>query len=253
LASARFGCDALFNLDHVPDPGPVSTERPDSGAIPDAACAPSRSVTTSIMGARTGGTGQASMADTFLVSKNQGQNYGAAPTLALCNGCSASDTPWNDSTALALIHFDMAAICPGSTVLSAELQLDTTDDNLGSGTVGVFVMLEAWDEGNGTASGSSGAASWNDRLPGTAWSNDGAGAPASRESTPIATFQPLDKNVEYSIPLPVAVVQKWLTAPETNFGFALVITSGNSDVQFHSRESIYVNKRPGFVVTSQAP
>ena len=225
--------------------------RVDAGVVPDAKCV-SNTTTKTLLGARDGGTGQASMADTFIVSSHLALNYGTAPTLALCAACDASGTPWNNATAIALLYFDVAAICPGSTVMAAELLLDTTDDNLGSGSVGVFVMREDWTEGNGPSFGSAGAANWIQSKPNANWMVPGAGTPDSRDATPIANFAPSGKSTSYSVPLAPSALQSWFTAGG-NHGLALAIVSQNSDVQFHSRESTTVAKRPGLELTTRAP
>jgi hypothetical protein len=250
VATCGVGCDALFNLDHV-RPGPAIGAQPDAPAmLPDAACA--GAPTTLLLGARTGGTGQASMADTFLISDVQAtKNYGAATTLVLCNTCDAEGLPWNDIIAVALLRFDTGAVCPGSKILTATLQLQTTDDNLGNGSVGVFAVREPWTEGSNA--GSIGAASWSQRMPDTSWSNAGAGSPGSSDPTMLVEFAPTNRERTYPIALPVDLVQGWVDKPATNFGLLLAITVGNSDVQFHSRESTTAAARPGLEVTVDLP
>jgi hypothetical protein len=224
--------------------------QPDAGVRPDAACA--GAMTTITLGARTGGTGQASMADTFLISDSFAtRNYGAATTLVLCNLCDAEGLPWNDSTAVALLRFDTSALCPGSTILNATLELDTTDDNLGSGAVGVFTLLESWTEGNNA--GSAGVANWSQRTAGAPWTNQGAGPPSSREDSLLVEFSPTATSEPYSVAIPATTVQTWLEKPTMNFGLALAISRGTSDVQFVSREGADAAKRPGLKVTVQLP
>lgn len=255
-ACAGLGCDKLFSLQHVSPNGGVmdAAKQIDGAPLPDAACGVSGGISTVMLGARFGGPGQASMTDTFVVdTPNRTQNYGAALTLALCNTCSAGGAPWDGSVAVSLLRFDTTPICPGSTIQSAELLIDTTDDNLGAGLVGVFVVREQWDEGSGGTGGAAGAANWTERQVGVAWSAAGVGTPGSRDAAPVATFAPLDKNVPYSVTLSPLVVQDWLANSGTNFGLLLAITSGGSDCQFYSREGGALTQRPGLRVTAKAP
>ena len=257
IAITAGGCDALFGLDSIhtgDDASVLDGKRADAAPPADASCAPQGQVQMTILGAGAGGMGQASMEDTHLIASHNSTNYGAAETLALCNGCNAgSGDPWNGSISVVLLRFDISAICPGSTIVSATLQVTTTNDELGSGEVGVFTVLEAWDEGDGPADGAIKAASWDDRKPNMSWTNKGAGSPTSHDPMVLATFSPQTAHRPYPLVIPPPVVKKWLDMPATNFGFEIAITSGNSDTQFVSREGSPDTERPVLRVTSIAP
>ncbi|HEX5062583.1 MAG TPA: DNRLRE domain-containing protein [Kofleriaceae bacterium] len=227
--------------------------RVDAGMPPDASCGMTGTLRTVLLGARMNGTGQASMIDTFLVDIKSGQNFGGAPMIGLCAACNASGYPWDMGNAVGLLRFELSAICPGSTITGATLFIDTNDDNLGSGTVGVYVVRQAWDEGDGSAAGNLGVANWNQRQPGVNWNNPGAGSPQSRDGTPFMVFAPTSTDQEYQLSVPIVVVQDWLNKPATNFGLALAIVNGSSDVEFHSRESPEVARRPGLSVSFTLP
>jgi len=181
---------------------------------------------------------------------------GAANVIVACgepnNHCSESSTAWDGSTTVALLRFDLSPICPGSIVQTAQLELTTTDDNLGSnGTVAVYMMLEDWDEGGGNIGGNTGFANWTERKSGVAWSGPGA-SPPSREAQPIHTFLPTDTNHQYKEALPPASIQKWVTTPSSNFGLAVLVINGDSDVSFSTREGSD-KTAPGLVIESIAP
>jgi hypothetical protein len=252
LTFCSVGCDALFGLDSLKAPGidaQYLDARVDAGVLPDATCV-SDTVTTTILGARSGGLGQASMADTHIIEKHLSTNYGAAPTIALCNGCDATGTEWNLSHSIGLVYFDTSSLCQNVTVVSAELLLDTTGDNLGAGEVGVFLMLEPWTEGDGPIDGTAGAANWAQAKANTAWKSVGASPPGSRDGAALATFTPDVKNAPYAVALTPSPLERWFTSG-MNYGLALVITSGDSDVQFYSRESASVSQRPGLKLTTR--
>lgn len=259
VVCASTGCDKLFSLQHL-DESPTTDGKTvdgvqiDAGIPPDASCGMTGMAMTVMLGARTGGPGQASMIDTFVVdAPSSKRNYGAAPTLGLCELCAAPGSPWDQSRAVSLLRFDTTAICPGSTITAARLFLDTTDDNLGSGAVGVFVVREAWTEGGGPAEGVEGAANWTQRTVSSAWSVAGVGAPGSRDAVAVATFMPTTKNSSYSVPIPSAVLQAWLANTASNHGLALAITSGSSDAQFYSRDGGTAAQRPGLAVDILLP
>jgi hypothetical protein len=166
-------------------------------------------------------------ADTFVVNDTPDLNFGAFDELSV------------DSSDRSLMRFDLGC-AGGATVRSAEL-LITVSDNRSLDTLSPFELLEAWDEGR--LLGAVGTASYNQRMPGDAWSTPGIEPPASRTAVALGGFVPADTETEYVVPLDVATVQRWIDSPASNFGFVLV-SSGNDGVGFHSREAPDATKRP---------
>jgi hypothetical protein len=245
-------CDYLFQLEHLDGSDAMPIDAP---ACP----APTGATATKQFGARSGAT-ETPSTDTF-ISDDDNQdthNFGSLDKLFVCYQCSCTtdceSISGGDDDVRTLLRFELAAgILPCSRVDRAILYLNTTDDNLGGGSsVVVYALTESWTEGTGAlATGTEGTASWNERMTGLPWVDDGAG-PGSRIGTEIARFQPTGTNMGYAVDLTEGV-QRWVNAPANNHGMVLVVTGSTSDVHFFSRESADASRRPGLVVTYTAP
>ena len=186
-------------------------------ALPDAPVDAPLSATT---------TNHPCVADTFLASDGPNSNYNVQ-TSALVDG---------DTQRVVLMRFDLSALPPGTSIVSAELHV-WTDFDPGQ-TCTFYPVLESWDETTTT---------WNVRTTGTAWMTAGA-APPSRSTTAAATVLPAAAETEYTVALPPAVVTGWVTSPTTNNG--LVITTTDADgTRFSTREHAMAARHPYLRVT----
>lgn len=150
-------------------------------------------------------------ADTFLDSEERDDNFGRRDEMRV-------ELPEEN---VSLLRFDLSAIPVSATLHSLELLISVSaGDALEDGAVVVTAMLEAWQEGTGDYS--TGIANWNDRVPGQAWSQEGAGAPDSRDTTVLGQFEPNVENVRHVVDLQVSpLVAQWIVDPSVNYGFAL--------------------------------
>jgi hypothetical protein len=131
----------------------------------------------------------------------------------------------NDTT---LLRFDLSTVAASATVLSAQLTVKTFDQaSTDGGTVLVHRMRESWSEASAT---------FVMRNGNQAWMTDGA-APPSRDTAVIATLIPAAINTEYTVDLPVALVQDWVENASINFGIAIVRGTSTLHVHFRSREN----------------
>jgi hypothetical protein len=131
------------------------------------------------------------------------------------------------------VRFDLSSL--SGTVANATMRITTSNAALSSGTVDVYEVLEAWDEG--TQVGAAGTANYGMRQSLAAWTSAGCGV-GSRGGAPVAELQPLATNTQYELALPAALVQGWIQDPTTNHGVALLTAnSGTSTVTFFARES----------------
>ena len=192
------------------------------GAIDGAIDAPG--MVTKILGAT---------ADTTLVMAEPTRNLGAAAALTV-----------DDSTS-AILRFDLAAIPTAASVVSASLTIWTMPGSSTPNSVEAFELLEPWVEGTGTDIVVMEPASYDERLPGTAWSSPGAGD-ASR-GVRIAAVTPMTGDAPYTSQLASVVVAKWIAQPSTNHGMVFDL-NGNNDVALVSRENPSATKRPVLTV-----
>jgi hypothetical protein len=247
------GCDLLFQLEHIE---PTDANGSGSGSDSGPACGPaSGAATTTLLGARSG----AMMIDTFVSDDiaHLSQNFGSADTLFACTQCSCTSgcesVSGGDDDVRALLRFDLEGAIPRcSRVMTAALVIDTTDDNLGNGSVLVYAVGEAWTEGTGPAAGSLGAASWTDRVAGMPWLDPGVG-PDSRSANQVGIFAPAGTNQAYQVNIDHGTVQAWVDDPTTNHGVVLLVSGSTSDVHFHSSEATDPARRPGLIVMYTPP
>jgi hypothetical protein len=157
----------------------------------------------------------ADLADTFLASDTPTTNY-TTQSSALADG---------DVVRVALFRFDTSAIATSAVVTAAELHIWTDFDP--GDTCTFHQVLEAWDDATAT---------WNERSTGVAWTNLGAGPPASRATVAVGTVDPTVAATGYVVTIDPAVVATWVATPATNFGLAIATTQANG-TRFTTRES----------------
>ena len=129
-----------------------------------------------------------------------------------------------------LLQFDVSSIPVDATINSATLRLQSTQIG-GELTIGVYELLQSWNEGTGDGSGS-GTANWNQRSAGTNWTTAGG----YFNATPIDTLT-TDALGQHSWDL-TALVADWFSGSKTNNGVLVGSPDGggNRTVTYDSRE-----------------
>ena len=147
-----------------------------------------------------------------------------------------------------LLRFDLSSVASNATVLGAALSLVTGDCSycaLEGGTIELFALLEAWDEG--ALDGAPGVCNWLDRQADKQWQTAGAG-PGSRAPMPLANFMPAEIETAYDVVLPAALVQGWINDSASNFGISFESTATQKGALFASSESNDQAARPLLVL-----
>ena len=173
--------------------------------------------------------------DTYLSSGNPDDNKGAKDAFYATTA----------ATRHALLRFDLSSIGPDAAIVSASLEIWTTDYATG-GALRAYPVLEAWDEGNQDDAG--GVANWTYRKLFVAWSGAGA-TPPSRETAAVAEIEPTATQAAFSMPLPAELVQGWVSSPADNFGIALVAVARDGDFGFASSEAPQAQRRPELAIS----
>jgi hypothetical protein len=180
--------------------------------------------------------------DADIDSENPSLNYGQSSDITTF---AEPTRDWHG-----LLRFELSAIPPTATILSAELRLVTSPGNPSvPATVQAFRVLETWDEG--THNGASGAVSWNERLAGMDWLGAGAEGP-SRD--PVALFDMVTTGPDQpvSVMVPVEVVQGWVDGSLLNAGLVLDVIELTPDyVEFEARGASNHDARPALIVSYQ--
>jgi hypothetical protein len=173
--------------------------------------------------------------DTYLSSGNPDDNKGAKDAFYATTA----------DTRHALLRFDLSSIGPDAAVVAASLELWTTDFAT-DGPLRAYPILEAWDEGNQDDAG--GVANWTYRKLFVEWSGEGA-TPPSRGTVAVAEIEPGITQAAFTMPLPVDLVQDWVSSPASNFGLALVAVSRDGDFGFASSEAPQSLRRPELTIS----
>jgi len=154
----------------------------------------------------------------------------------------------NDDYGVGLLRFDLAAIDPGASIVSAELDIWSNFSPSQGGTADIFAVLEQWSEA---------AVTFDSRDTGIPWASAGVGVP-SRSAAAIAsittrTFAEANFDSElYTVTLPSSLVQDWVTDPATNFGITLQ-PNGAGDVGLLSSEAVLFENAPVLRLTYVVP
>lgn len=148
--------------------------------------------------------------DTFVEGNESGLNYGVHTDLHFWE--------WN-STATALLRFDLSSIPASATIVAAHLEVWTEGSGvLSEGIIGGYRLLEPWDEGS--VDGSSGAANWEHRSQDVPWTTPGARG-GSHDAAVLFELSPTQANMAYEVDLPADLVQAWIESSADNHGIAL--------------------------------
>ena len=173
--------------------------------------------------------------DTYLSSGNPDDNKGAKDVFYATSA----------DTRHALLRFDLSSISPDAAITAASLEMWTTEYATG-GALRAYPVLEEWDEGNQDDAG--GVANWTFRTLFVAWSGEGA-TPPSRGTVAVAEVEPTTTQTAVTMPLPVELVQGWVSSPADNFGIALVAVSRAGDFGFTSSEALQSRRRPELTIS----
>jgi len=133
---------------------------------------------------------------------------------------------------LGLLYFDLSTVSETAQIETAELVL-VSGANPSNGPMGVFEMLESWDEMTAT---------FEQRSTGVPWTSAGAGT-GSRGDSPLTTFSSPIDDTEYAADLPASLVRRWVSNPETNFGVAIVALGADGG-NYGSKERSTAGLRP---------
>lgn len=164
--------------------------------------------------------------DTSLDATMPDLNFGAAGNIRA------------DSDEVGLLRFDLSALPPTTTVISASLRLVTQNDSSAQ-MIQIERVLEDWTEGS--LLGEPGVANHLERMADVPWSA------VFRDPTPLGSVQPVAVQTAYVAELSPASIQAWIADPTTNFGLALV-TSQDDGVSFASSTAGMVPTRPVLTV-----
>jgi hypothetical protein len=148
--------------------------------------------------------------------------------------------------AAALIRWDLAAIPPGSTVVSAVFTVDV-QSRAERQPFQVFELKRPWEELEAT---------WMAASSKLAWERRGAQGPTDRAGTALASAPGPVTEGPLALPLSpqgVAVVQGWVNRPAANFGFLLSNEVTSDGIFFSSREADAAGRRPKLAVAYIPP
>lgn len=170
-----------------------------------------------------------------------------APATAFGAGtaCSADgdDPPGSGKDAVTLLQWDVSAIPPGSTVLTAEITLVVT--NASADTYELYRLARDWSEPQAT---------WNEAAAGAPWGTPGAGPPDRGFDVRGTVSAGAAGPVTIALNSPgITAVQSWVDDPLSNYGFTIVDGANSDGVAFASRESPTPSQRPRLVVTYAPP
>jgi hypothetical protein len=131
---------------------------------------------------------------------------------------------------IALLRFDLAALPAAATIESARLLLRVCDDGDcdSSHTFELHQVLEEWSE----------AATWNERIPDTAWTAAGCGAGSCDAPSIGSLVAPDVAGAQVTIDLDPAAIAGWAADPADNAGLAISgIDDSGTAVHFDSSET----------------
>ncbi len=140
-----------------------------------------------------------------------------------------------------LLRWDLSAIPPGSTVVSATLQLHV-EEGAAKRPFRIFPLMRPWNEAKAT---------WLVATPILPWDRRGADGPADRGKGVLAS--PPDGVGQGALTLGftkagVAVVQDWVNRPSANFGIVLANNQNAEGATFCTREHGTAKRRPKLTV-----
>ncbi len=186
-------------------------------------------------------TVQASAA-TFMNSAAPNARHGADQTVSVDSLDSATGGI-ND----ALLRFDLSQIPPNSPVLALTVVLYVTNES--TSAFSTRALKRSWLESQVT---------WRERSANLDWQQGGAKGAGDRESVNFITLGENNalgstgpKVITVTAQSALCQVQRWVDAPATNFGFAIISDGvpNNAGLNFASNDVAVVEQRPKLIVT----
>jgi hypothetical protein len=192
--------------------------------------------------------------DNSLYQFDPGASNGAGTRLFCGNDLAA--TPKR-----ALLAFDLAAVPPGSTILSARLELSIAITRAPDLPVTIHALTSDWGEGSSFASSGQGGgapatpgdATWSHAFwPSVAWQNAGGDFVAAASATTICRSS---GRFSWSSAQLAADVQAWLDGSAPNHGWIVLTqeTGPQTARAFSSREEANAAARPALHLTFDPP
>lgn len=164
--------------------------------------------------------------DTYLYQAEPGTNFGARNLLDA------------DQASHTLLFFDLSAIDPDSTIVSAGLCLTPILNNALTGSGTINLVTQDWAEGVELAA--AGVPNWTQRTGTSNWTSAGGDFGAV-----VANYTSFTDQVRVCIDLDVAAVQEWVSDPTMNFGLGTVSAAySGGHPHFCSREAVDESCRP---------
>src|SRR5262245_27905057 len=137
-----------------------------------------------------------------------------------------------------LLKWDIASIPSGSTVTAASIVVNATD---AGGTYKIYEMKRDWTETGAT---------WAQYASGLSWQTAGASGANDRGTTSLGNFGGASGVRTFALNATgVALVQRWVNTPATNFGVIVQDYALSDGFDFNSREIATATNRPKLVVT----
>jgi myo-inositol-hexaphosphate 3-phosphohydrolase len=139
-----------------------------------------------------------------------------------------------------LLAWDISSLPTGSSVQSANIQLQITDAS--SQTYPVYGLVRPWQEQQAT---------WKIASTGVNWASAGAQGANDRNATQIGTLSARRTGQATLIlnAAGVALVQSWVNNPATNHGIIIQRYSASNAIAFNSSEASSVTTRPRLNLT----
>ncbi|GEM_PF-2001195 len=213
------------------------------------------------------------VADTSLWQRETNHNLGGAEMLPV--GTIGNDG--NESKSHLLLKFDIAGNLPANAVIESATvklhQLRSPDTSINR-TFRAYRVLSSWGEGvktyadpqaplQSTQEATVGEATWIDRMfgiEGKAWISAGGGVDEDFGDDANFDFfsqSGTDRDYEKSLlPAGLDTLNSWLSAPEQNFGWAIIVDNENlpfSARQIASRENANLEHRPQLTIVYSVP
>ncbi len=177
--------------------------------------------------------------DTYISQNAPTSNFGLSGTL-LADG----DDPGGSGNDLAsLMEWDVSAIPTGSTVDSAEIDIEVF--NISGGVYDIYQLNRDWFETGAT---------WNEYSPGNAWDTAGAQGPGDRGALVLGSITAGTAG-SYKVILNadgIAAVQGWVNSPSTNHGVIIANSATSDGLDFRSSDYATATQRPRLTVRYSA-
>ncbi|MBA4106852.1 MAG: hypothetical protein C0485_13960 [Pirellula sp.] len=166
-------------------------------------------------------------ADTYLDGGSKTTNFGTSPSL-LVDG-----NPDNG----ALLSWNLSGIPVGSTLQSATLSVNVTGTS--ADTYEIYELKRSWNETQAT---------WNKATASVNWQSAGAQGSLDRGTTVLGTITATATGVRNVVlnAAGLAVVQRWVNNPATNFGFVIqdYVNTIKDDLIISSKNDAVAANRP---------